>query len=57
METDLMASESIMLGKMYEAAIANGYWRTRTSQEIYNKLKSADIVTVMEVHGCCENGW
>jgi hypothetical protein len=46
-----------MLRKMYEVVSANGYWRTRTSQEIYNKLKSADIVTVMEVGGCCENGW
>jgi len=57
MGTDLMARESKMLRKMYEAASSDGLWGTGTSQETHNKLKSRGIITVMEVRGCCENGW
>ena len=49
MGTDLMARESKMLRKIYEAASSNDLWGARTSQEIYNKLKSPDIVNVMEI--------
>jgi len=38
------------MSQLYE----NGYWKIKLNQEIYNKFKSLDIVTVIEV---CSLEW
>jgi hypothetical protein len=35
--------------KMYRPTYGNGYWRIKTNQEIYNKFKCRDTVTVVKV--------
>ena len=36
--------------KVYGLMYKNGFWRIDMNQEIYNALKSPDIVTVITVH-------
>jgi hypothetical protein len=42
--------EREILRKAYGQTYENGYWRIKISWEIYNKLKSPDIVVVVKVH-------
>jgi hypothetical protein len=39
--------ERKILRKIYRPTYENGYWRIKMFQEIYNKFKSLDIVTVL----------
>lgn len=50
MERVLMICEREILRKPYGQTYENCYWRIKMSWEIYNKLKSPDIVTVIKVH-------
>jgi hypothetical protein len=43
-----------ILRKIYGLPYGNGPWRTEMNQEIYNKLKPPDIVTVVKV---CRFEW
>jgi hypothetical protein len=38
-----------MLRKIYGPTYENGYWRIQMNQEMCNKLKSPDTVTVINV--------
>jgi hypothetical protein len=49
MERPLMTWERKILRKIYGPAYENGYWRIKMYQEMHNKLKSADILTIIEV--------
>jgi hypothetical protein len=49
MERVLMTWERKILRKMYGQTYENGCWRIKTNQEIYNKFKSQNIVTVIKV--------
>jgi hypothetical protein len=49
METALMAWERKILGNTYGPTHENGSWKIKMNQEIYNKFKCPDIVTVVTV--------
>jgi len=49
-----MTWERKILKKYMSQLYENGYWKIKWNQEIYNKFKSPDIVTVIEV---CRLEW
>jgi hypothetical protein len=51
MERVLMMWERKILRKIYGPTYENGYWRTKMNQEIYNKFKSPNTVTIIKVCG------
>ena len=59
MERDLVTWEGKILKKIYGPTCENRYWRIKSNQEICNKFRCPDIVTVTEVcrQECCESGW
>jgi hypothetical protein len=50
MERALMTWERKFLRKIYGPTYVNGSWRIKINQEICNKFKHPDIVTVIKVH-------
>jgi hypothetical protein len=50
MERVLMLWEREILRKAYGQTYENGYWGIKMSGEIYNKLRSPDIVTMIKIH-------
>jgi hypothetical protein len=51
MERVLMTWERKIPRKIYGPTHENGYWRIKINQEIYNKFKSPNILTVIKVCG------
>jgi hypothetical protein len=49
MERALMTWERKIMKKIYGPAYEYGYWGIKLNQEIYNKFKSPDIMTVIKV--------
>jgi hypothetical protein len=49
MERVLMKWERKILRKIYGSIYENGYWRIKMNQEIYNKFKSPNIVSVIKI--------
>jgi hypothetical protein len=54
MSRALMTWGREILRKIYGPTYENGYWVTKMNQEIYNKLKSSDILTVNKA---CKLEW